>query len=575
MTRRIPYGVGNYEEIVDGNYYYVDKTKYIRVLEQVKNPIFLRPRRFGKTLWCSTLQCYYDVNRKDRFEHLFGRTAIGKDPTPERNRYLVLRFNFSTMSVGDTIAELASSFDENVRNAVIRFAAHYANIVDFSLATVENISATERMERLLTVVSAQKTPPVYVIIDEYDNFTNQLITSRRDTDYYAVTGKDSFLKNFYKTLKDGVEAQTVGRIFITGVLPITVDDLTSGFNIARMIGLEREFVSMLGFTQSEAQIYLDEICAENGWDAAFRDFLLRELKDLYDSYRFSPDIPEPIYNATACNFYLDDLVRHDGELPQFTIDANLRTDVNWLARLLDANPSSRASFDELVETGSIWFDGTAMASRFNARQFFEADNFLTALYYLGLVTYGADSFEMRVPNATVKSIMLGYYTDLEKMKVFLQEDLKVLVLAVRSFFKTEDWASIYAAFTEVSVAKIPAQAYDKANENLFRTMFYTLCSHYLQGHYRVAIESNLPSGRADFVAVPHPGSSHRTVTVIEFKYFKNAEAEKLGVLNWTEPPAETKEQIDRYVADLQAIYPDYKMESHIVCIAGSKGYRFW
>ncbi len=574
MTRRIPYGVGNYEEIVDGNYYYVDKTKYIRVLEQVKNPIFLRPRRFGKTLWCSTLECYYDVNRKDRFEHLFGRTAIGKDPTPERNGYLVLRFNFSMMSVGNSVEELEAFFNRRVLSDVDTFAKTYAAFADFSsAATAPN--ATFALDAIRKVVRECGTPPVYLIIDEYDNFTNQLITSRRDTDYYAVTGKDSFLKNFYKTIKGGVEEQSIGRIFITGVLPITVDDLTSGFNIGNVISLEPQLVSMLGFTQTEMATYLDEIFISNEWSVAFRNLVQRELKDLYDSYRFTPDVLEPVYNSTACNFYLERLVRNDGELPQFTIDANLRTDVNWLARLLDANPSSRAAFDELVETGSIWFDGTGMASRFNARQFFEADNFLTALYYLGLVTYGADSFEMRVPNATVKSIMLGYYTDLEKMKVFLQEDLKVLVLAVRSFFKTEDWASIYAAFTEVSVAKIPAQAYDKANENLFRTMFYTLCSHYLQGHYRVAIESNLPSGRADFVAVPHPGSSHRTVTVIEFKYFKNAEAEKQGVLNWKEPPAETKEQIDRYVTDLQAIYPDYKMESHIVCIAGSKGYRFW
>ncbi len=574
MKRRIPYGVGNYEEIVNNDYHYVDKTQYIRALEKVKNPIFLRPRRFGKTLWCSTLECYYDVNRKDRFEHLFGHTAIGKDPTPDRNGYLVLRFNFSTMSVGNTVAELEASFDENVRNAVICFAAHYANIADFSSVTGAS-SATERMERLLTIVASQKTPPVYVVIDEYDNFTNQLITSRRDADYYAVTGKDSFLKNFYKTLKDGVEKQSIGRIFITGVLPITVDDLTSGFNIGNVIGLEPQLVSMLGFTQTETRAYLGEICADNGWDATVRDRVLRELKDLYDSYRFRSDVPEPVYNSTACNFYLERFVRNDGELPQFTIDANLRTDVNWLARLLYANPSSRASFNALVETGSVWFDGSAMANRFNANQFFAADHFLIALYYLGLVTYGADDFEMRVPNATVKSILLGYYAELEEMTIFLPEDLKTFALTFRAFLKTNDWASVYAAFSAVKVAKIPAQAYDKANENLFRTMFYAHCSGYLERHYRVSIESNLPSGRADFVAVPRPESSHRTAAVIEFKYFKNAEAEQLGVLDWTKPPAEAKAQADRYAADLRAIYPDYAVESHVVCIAGSKGYRFW
>ncbi len=574
MKRRIPYGVGNYEQIVNENFHYVDKTKYIRELEKVQNPIFLRPRRFGKTLWCSTLECYYDVNRKDRFEHLFGHTAIGKDPTPERNGYLVLRFNFSTMDVGNSVEELEANFNRRVRLDVESFAIRYAAFADFSAAVAES-GATAALSHLLQIVSSQKTPPVYVIIDEYDNFTNQLITSRRDADYYAVTGQDSFLKNFYKALKGGVEERSVGRLFITGVLPITVDDLTSGFNIARVIGLEREFVSMLGFTQSETRTYLDEICAENGWGVAFRDVVLRELKDLYDSYRFTSDVREPIYNATACNFYLDDLVRHDGELPRMTVDANLRTDVNWLARLLNANPSSRASFDQLVETGRIFFFGNEISSRFNASQFFDADHFPTALYYLGLVTYGADETEMRVPNATVKRILLDYYSELAGMTIYLQKDLERIVLAFRAFRADGDWAGAYTAFSEVCVAKIPAQAYDQANENLFRTMFYTVCDLQLGRYYRVAIESNLPSGRADFVAVPHPGTSHRTAAVIEFKYFRTAEAERLGVLGWTEPPAEAKAQADRYAADLHAIYPDYAVESHVVCIAGSKGYRFW
>ncbi len=574
MKRRIPYGVGNYEEIVKDGYYYVDKTKYIRVLEQVKNPIFLRPRRFGKTLWCSTLECYYDVNRKDRFEHLFGHTAIGKDPTPERNGYLVLRFNFSVMSVGNTVAELEESFNLCVGRSVQSFASDYASYADFSPA-VQQTRAVDAMASLLRIVRERGTPPVYVIIDEYDNFTNQLITSHRDVDYYAVTGQDSFLKNFYKTIKGGVEEQSIGRIFITGVLPITVDDLTSGFNIGNVISLEPQLVSMLGFTQTETRAYLDEIFAENGWDAQLRDRVLRELKDLYDSYRFTPDMPEPIYNATACNFYLERFVRNDGELPRATVDENLRADVNWVRRLVDANPSSRAAFDELVQTGSAFYAGGEMSGRFNASQFFEADHFLVSLYFLGLVTFGADRYDLRVPNTTVKAILFGYYREMEHLALVEPADQRAIALAHRAFFKTGDWSALYATFAEVALSKIPAQAYDKANENLFRTMFYVQCACNMEGEYRVAAEANLPGGRADFVATPHPRSSHRTVAVIEFKYFRNAEAEKLGVLDWTEPPAEVKAQADRYAADLRAIYPDYAVESHVVCIAGSKGYRFW
>ncbi len=574
MKRRIPYGVGNYEQIVNENFHYVDKTRYIRELEKVQNPIFLRPRRFGKTLWCSTLECYYDVNRKDRFEHLFGHTAIGKDPTPERNGYLVLRFNFSVMSVGNSVEELELYFDLCVGSSVKTFAAVYAAYADFSPATTMP-HAAEMLRELRRIVSVNRLPKVYVIIDEYDNFTNQLITSRRDADYYAVTGRDSFLKNFYKTIKDGVEDQSIGRVFITGVLPITVDDLTSGFNIGNVISLEPLLVSMLGFTQTETRAYLDEIFAENGWDAQLRDRVLRELKDLYDSYRFTPGMPEPIYNATACNFYLERFVRNDGELPRATVDENLRADVNWVRRLVDANPSSRAAFDELVQTGSAFYAGGEMSGRFNASQFFEADHFLVSLYFLGLVTFGADRYDLRVPNTTVKAILFGYYREMEHLALVEPADQRAIALAHRAFFKTGDWSALYATFAEVALSKIPAQAYDQANENLFRTMFYVQCACNMEGEYRVAAEANLPGGRADFVATPHPRSSHRTVAVIEFKYFRNAEAEKLGVLDWTEPPAEVKAQADRYAADLRAIYPDYAVESHVVCIAGSKGYRFW
>ncbi len=574
MKRRIPYGVGNYEQIVNENFYYVDKTRYIRELEKVQNPIFLRPRRFGKTLWCSTLECYYDVNRKDRFEHLFGHMAIGKDPTPERNGYLVLRFNFSAMSVGNSVEELELYFDLCVGSSVKTFAAVYAAYADFSSATTMP-HAAEMLRELRRIVSVNRLPKVYVIIDEYDNFTNQLITSRRDADYYAVTGRDSFLKNFYKTIKDGVEDQSIGRVFITGVLPITVDDLTSGFNIGNVISLEPLLVSMLGFTQTETRAYLDEIFAANGWDAQLRDRVLRELKDLYDSYRFTPGMPEPIYNATACNFYLERFVRNDGELPRATVDENLRADVNWVRRLVDANPSSRAAFDELVQTGSAFYAGGEMSGRFNASQFFEADHFLVSLYFLGLVTFGADRYDLRVPNTTVKAILFGYYREMEHLALVEPADQRAIALAHRAFFKTGDWSALYATFAEVALSKIPAQAYDKANENLFRTMFYVQCACNMEGEYRVAAEANLPGGRADFVATPHPRSSHRTVAVIEFKYFRNAEAEKLGVLDWTEPPAEVKVQADRYAADLRAIYPDYAVESHVVCIAGSKGYRFW
>ncbi len=200
MKRQIPYGVGNYEQIVNGNYYYVDKTAYIRALEKVANSVFLRPRRFGKTLWCSTLECYYDINRKDQFEHLFGKTDIGRNPTERRNTMLVLQLNCSVVTVGDTLDSIEQSFYEMVRNRVEPFVAYYANIADFS-RVLNATTAVGLIDGILSVIKQNNAPPLCVLVDEYDNFTNQLILSNRDTHYYDVTGKDSFFKNFFKTLK--------------------------------------------------------------------------------------------------------------------------------------------------------------------------------------------------------------------------------------------------------------------------------------------------------------------------------------------------------------------------------------
>ena len=180
MKKRIPYAVANYEEIVHDDYYFVDKTRFIHELERYKIPVYLRPRRFGKSLWCSILECYYDVNRADRFDELFGETDIGREPTEMRNSHLVMRFDFSKVEVAHQLPELEKTFTDVCRSALQAFAAAYCSIADFSPVLDPSLKAAGAMEKLLTLVKSQNTPPVHVIIDEYDNFTNQLLTTHKD-----------------------------------------------------------------------------------------------------------------------------------------------------------------------------------------------------------------------------------------------------------------------------------------------------------------------------------------------------------------------------------------------------------
>ena len=222
--RKIPYGVINWAEIVR-ECLFVDNTRYIRELEAIKTPVFLRPKRFGKSVVCSMLAHYYDVGLKDRFDELFGMTDIGRDPTPLRNSFLVLQFDFSTVQVG-TLAEIEKRFWQNIKGAVGYLTVKYKDLADWS--AVESATApAECIDKVRDVIRNNNLPPLYVIIDEYDNFTNELVVSNRDTEYNAICGHDSrgdatresFFKAFFKSFKAGLADGTVGRTYFTGVTP--------------------------------------------------------------------------------------------------------------------------------------------------------------------------------------------------------------------------------------------------------------------------------------------------------------------------------------------------------------------
>ena len=239
--RQLPKGISNYEDIVAENRVYVDKTMYIEKMEDLadKTIMFLRPRKFGKTLFTSTLECYYDKNKADKFEELFGKTYIGKNPTPNKNRYCILRFNFSGIST-NTVEETMKGFREKVDLGINRFVADYEiefynNPEQSTEGILGSIFEAFRTQR--------RDEKIYVIIDEYDHFANELLGFRTD-EFKELVAKNGKIRKWYEILKEGTES-VVDRIFITGVAPITLDSTTSGFNIANDITKDIEFNDML------------------------------------------------------------------------------------------------------------------------------------------------------------------------------------------------------------------------------------------------------------------------------------------------------------------------------------------
>ena len=581
VRRKIPYGVMNYEELVR-ECYFVDNTAYIRELESVKTPVFLRPKRFGKSVWCSILAHYYDVNLKDRFQELFGETDIGRNPTPLANAFLVLRFNFSTIEVG-TLAEIERNFFAHVRRSVQTFAKRYEALADWSpVFAAEN--PADMIDAVRGVVQRNGLPPLYVIIDEYDNFTNELVVSNRDAEYDAVCGhdnagglpRDSFFKAFFKSFKAGLEEGNVGRTYFTGVLPITLDDLSSGFNVGTVVSLRSDLLGMVGFSKAQVRDYVDRVFADYGFDPALKGQVLSDLRAFYDGYHFVPGA-EPLYNSTICNWYLQCLVAEGGRIPRTVIDANVRTDVGWLRRLAGSAANALERVQAYVERGEGEVASySGLSAKFCRAKFFSKDFFPYALYYLGLMTF-QDDFSLEIPNLTIRNMFVDYY---DELSAFSNEDeaRRHFIGAARDLVKNGGtWANVFEQFWRHYVkARIPAQAYDKMNENFFRTTFASRTWDALPMFYTIEIEYNGPAGRCDFLATPKPGLA-KGAMLVEFKYFtKRDGAARLFADKVRAPDAETLAQARRYRDSLLA-RPDWShaVETAVVEVYGNLGYRWF
>ena len=425
------------------------------------------------------------------------------------------------------------------------------------------------MRAILTIIRSQRTPPLHIIIDEYDNFTNQLLTAHQDELYRELTSGDSFLRTFYKVIKAGVGEGSVARVFVTGVLPVTMDDLTSGFNIGQVITLKKHALEMMGFTQREVDAYVDAIFSEHDWPAETRRKVGDDLRAHYNGYRLLPDADETLYNPTICSYYLNELVINNGTPPIETIDYNLRVDLNWLCRLAGSNAETRALLETLLFEGVLPVDMTMLTSMVDRGQFFEQRFLPLSLYYLGLLTF-QDEDTLIFPNLTVKTLFTRFFNEIEQIEV--SQGYNEMF---RQFRDDHDLATLFAGYWQVYIGQIPAQAFDKANENFFRTTFYELCLRYLARHLMIAIEVNHPDGRSDWEAIGQHTAFENQALLIEFKHFPRAEGERLGVLRWPAPRAEEVTQVTGYANDLKRRYPRLTVRRHVVYTVACAGFRFF
>ena len=410
---RIPYGWADFRAIRLENRLYVDKTRFVQALEEERYAFLVRPRRMGKSCWVSLLDNYYDRNQAGEFEAVFGGTDLGRQPTANRHRYVVLRFNFS-------------AFDDTLDTLRERFETYCHLIVRHALERNRDLFPKEQLERILSLpsidaklnelflYSGDHGIPLYVLIDEYDNFANTVLAYHGEEAYQSFTRGGGFYRNFFATLKDGAGQSGGGleRMFITGVSPITMDDVTSGFNIGKNISLRPEFNDMLGFTGEEVRNLL-EMYRDYGVFNQDVEAALAVMREWYNGYRFAEEAEDDLYNTDMVLYFLDESMPNK-KAPRELIDTNVRIDYGKLRHLLVVGRQLNGNFDllrHLIGEGET--DGDIQIS-FPLDRLDRRENFLSLLHYFGLLSIrGVESGVPRlgIPNQTVKRLMYGYLRD--------------------------------------------------------------------------------------------------------------------------------------------------------------------
>ena len=569
MKRQVPYGISNYAELLRKKGYFIDKTRYIEELESIGNPAFLRPRRFGKSLFCSILEHYYDVNHSGRFDELFGQTWIGQHPTAQHNQHIVLSLDFSSVETGKSLENIEHSFRRYCNPILDMLRLQYPSFLADMPAMPVDESAASNLGMLLRFISVTGSPRMYVIIDEYDNFANRLITTHKDHLYRDLTADDSFLKTFFKVLKEGRKTGAVANVFITGVLPVTIDDLASGFNIASFLTLDPAFENMLGFTQAEVDRLLDDIYRDYEIDPGSRGEVDDVIRNQYNGYHFVNPEGEALYNSTILMFFLKDFCRFRA-IPEYLTDMNLRTDLSWVRRITGANLGNTEEFvGQLTTQNRIAYDRDFLVTKFSMSQFFEKSFYPISFFYLGMLTK-KDPFQLCLPNLNMRKIFVEYFNELHHIDV----STKYAEL-MQGFVNRPDLFELFAGYWELYVSQLPEAVFQQVNENFYRTTFYELCSRYLSKWFTWNVERSYPRGRTDLEFV---GKYHEKFAglrwVIEFKYYSNREFRKLKTgIDAFQLQAEDTVQIAGYAEGLQKEYPEAQISQFVIYCIGNQVFR--
>lgn len=554
QIKRVPYGVSDFKSVIEQNQYYVDKTMFLPELEkQPRNLFLLRPRRFGKSLFLSMLSYYYDCNQKDRFEELFCNLWIGKHPTDLQGKYQVMFLDFSQITGKiDMLEERFNAYMSINLDAFVRqYAKYYQEEKDRIL------SKTEYADKLQMIFDAAKRNDfkLYLIIDEYDNFTNVVLNEHGEKVYHAITHADGFYRDVFKKFKGNFE-----RIFMMGVSPVTLDDVTSGYNVGWNISIKPEFDEMLGFSTKDV-VDMFTYYKEMGSIPADSDVeaIVSDMKPWYDNYCFAKEALKKntrMFNCDMVLYYLRNYMDY-GRAPEQMIDPNTRTDYGKMKKLLQFDKldgERRGIIHKIAEEGQVV---AQLEPQFSAYQIPKAEIFPSLLFYYGMLTIKGtrgSKLILGIPNNNVRKQYYGYLEEEYQAKSYVDTN------RLTDYYYDMAYDGIWEEglrFMADAYAKVSSVRDGIESERNLQGFFMAYLN--LNDYYITAPELELSHGYCDFFLLPdhtHYASKHSYILELKVMSRKEFDEELTGVLDESGRPMtkagkqwrEGVEQIKRYAA---------------------------
>lgn len=543
---KLPYSISNFKDLVKQNYHYVDKTPYIEILEAMDKKYFfyLRPRRFGKSLFISILHYYYGLEHKDRFQSLFGKYYIGQHSTPMANQYLVIDFEFTQIDTSSKETTLIG-FLEKVKNGIRKFGIAYSQF--FTKKEIEVINrktypAFLMSELLLLIKEKAPNHKLYILIDEYDHFANQLIAFRLE-EFKETVSKEGFVRKFYEAIKEGTKMGIVDRLFATGITPIALDSMTSGFNIGTNLSMDIRVVEMMGFTEDRVQKLFE---LSNPSHSQEINEVLPLMREWYNGYLFHEEASNKLYNPNMVLHFLSEY-QVNGKPPKKMLDINISSDYTKVRRLLSvATPDANyASLEKIVRDKFI---KGGITQQFTFERKFTQDDFLSLLFYQGFLTIEdewAGEYTFRVPNYVVQELYVTYFWELLEERDRITVKVSQVRDSVREMALKGNPHPFFTLIHEV-LHQLANRDYQRFNEKYIKLIM--MAKLMLTNAYYIESERETPAGYLDMSLLQRPNVPINHQYIFELKYLKKENAKECKAKQ-----AAAKTQLLNYIASSEKL----------------------